>query len=169
MYADRLVISSPGGLYGRLTVDDLGKVRPDTRNPVIATVMETLGETENRYSGIPTVRRLLHEAGMAEPLFENARGEFRVTIRADRASAESSVSLKVTLDEPQRKIALFCAENPRSRVEIAEMMGVQPAYAMRRYVKPLVENGILRESLPETPRSPYQRYSTSTNVIARSS
>lgn len=96
MYTDRLVISSPGELYGRLTVDDLGKVRPDTRNPVIATVMETLGETENRYSGIPTVRRLLHEAGMAEPLLENARGKFRVTIRADTTHRPSQDASNVS-------------------------------------------------------------------------
>ena len=81
MFSDRLVITNPGGLYGRLTVDQLGRVQPDTRNPVIATAMELLKQTENRYSGIPTVRRLVAEAGMPEPEFENRRGEFRVTLR----------------------------------------------------------------------------------------
>ncbi len=81
MFSDRLVITNPGGLYGRLTVDQLGRVQPDTRNPVIATAMELLKQTENRYSGIPTVRRLVAEAGMPEPEFENRRGEFRVMLR----------------------------------------------------------------------------------------
>lgn len=53
MYSDRLEVANPGGLYGRLTVDQLGKVQPDTRNPVLVTAMESLGQTENRYSGIP--------------------------------------------------------------------------------------------------------------------
>lgn len=32
MYRGRLEIVNPGGLYGRFTVDDLGKMQPDTRN-----------------------------------------------------------------------------------------------------------------------------------------
>ena len=56
MYSDRMEITNPGGLYGRLTVDQLGQAQPDTRNPVLVTAMETLGKTENRYSGIPTIR-----------------------------------------------------------------------------------------------------------------
>ena len=42
--------------YGRLTLDWLGNAHPNTRNSVLVTAMETLVETENRYSGIPTIR-----------------------------------------------------------------------------------------------------------------
>lgn len=38
LFPDRLAISNPGGLYGWMGIDDLGKMQPDTRNPVIATV-----------------------------------------------------------------------------------------------------------------------------------
>ena len=55
MFENRLVITNPGDLYGRLTVDQLGKVQPDTHNPAIANAMEVLGLTENRYPGTPTV------------------------------------------------------------------------------------------------------------------
>ena len=48
MYTDRLEIINPGGLYGRLRVDQLGHTQPDTRNPMLVTAMETLGLTENR-------------------------------------------------------------------------------------------------------------------------
>ncbi|WP_455137227.1 ATP-binding protein [Thermophilibacter sp.] len=167
MYANRLCVSSPGGLYGRLRINDLGTVRPDTRNPVIATVMEALGETENRYSGIPTVRRLLAESGMEPPLFESARGEFRATIYSPRARRRRAISLRdgVDLSGRQRAIVLFCAEAPRSRAELAELLGLQAPYVMRRYVKPLVEKGLLRETQPETPQSPYQRYVTAEGVV----
>ncbi|NLC45069.1 MAG: hypothetical protein GX783_12420 [Clostridiales bacterium] len=33
MYDDRLELENPGGLYGRITIDDLGKTSADTRNP----------------------------------------------------------------------------------------------------------------------------------------
>lgn len=81
VYEDRLEVRSPGGLYGRLRVDQLGKVQPDTRNPVLAVAMEALGETENRYSGIPTMRRELKQAGMQPPEFRNERGTFVVCFK----------------------------------------------------------------------------------------
>lgn len=81
LFEDRLEVRSPGGLYGRLRVDQLGKVQPDTRNPVLAVAMEALGETENRYSGIPTMRRELKQAGMQPPEFRNERGTFVVCFR----------------------------------------------------------------------------------------
>ena len=81
VYEDRLEVHSPGGLYGRLRIDQLGKVQPDTRNPVLAVAMEALGETENRYSGIPTMRRELKQAGMQPPEFRNERGTFVVCFR----------------------------------------------------------------------------------------
>ena len=36
MFSDRMEVHSPGGLYGRLTLDQLGKVQPDTRNPFLS-------------------------------------------------------------------------------------------------------------------------------------
>ena len=54
-----------GGLYGRMRIDQLGKVQPDTRNPVIASELEVLKITENRYSGIPTIRRTMQAVQFA--------------------------------------------------------------------------------------------------------
>lgn len=45
MYDDRLEIHNPGGIYGRIRIDQLGKVQPDTRNPVLASELEVLGIT----------------------------------------------------------------------------------------------------------------------------
>lgn len=50
MFDNRLEIHSPGGLYGTLTVEQLGTTQPDTRNPALVTMMETVNLTENRYS-----------------------------------------------------------------------------------------------------------------------
>lgn len=160
IFSNRLVITNPSGLYGRLAIDELGKVQPDTRNPVIATAMETLGETENRYSGIPTVRRIMSEQGRPAPLFETTRGEFRVTLFLGNAAGninDHSVDA-IALGKVEQKVVAFCQDTPRSRAEIARMLGVQPAYAMRRYVTPLVERGLLTLMIPETPRSRSQRY-----------
>lgn len=166
MFNDHLVITNPGGLYGRMTVDQLGHMQPDTRNPLIATAMELLGQTENRYSGIPTVRRLLNDAGLPEPEFENQRGEFRVTLRLHNPATQSAAETPRHDGIPSRKtsrqqdILEFCTI-PRTRRQIAEHLGISNvAYAMNRYVYPLVTQGLLALGIPEKPASRKQTYRT---------
>ena len=79
MFEDRMEIRNPGGLYGRLTIDQLGRMQPDTRNPALAMALEVLGITENRYSGIPTIRKAMEEYYLREPQFADERGSFVVT------------------------------------------------------------------------------------------
>ena len=73
-------IENPGGLYGRMTLDKLGKVSADTRNPYIANALEILGETENRCSGIPTVINAMKEYGLPEPVVISEGGMFKVLL-----------------------------------------------------------------------------------------
>ena len=154
MYKDRVEIRNPGGLYGRLTVDKLGKVQPDTRNPVLARAMETLGKTENRYSGIPTMIMEMKKAGMKEPVFENLRNEFAVTFyNATEAEAETDEQ-----EEPEKDLLAFCKE-PKTRAEIAEYLELTTvSYVMQNYIKPLVEKGALCMTIPNHPRSKNQKY-----------
>ena len=95
MYTDRMMIINPGGLYGRLTIDQLGNVQPDTRNPMLVTAMETLGKTENRYSGIPTIRYAMRKSLLSEPVFIDSRKDFSVILYN---KAEEGV-LQTTLPE----------------------------------------------------------------------
>ena len=152
MYKNRVEIRNPGGLYGRLTVDKRGKVQPDTRNPVLARAMETLGKTENRYSGIPTMILEMKKAGMRVPVFENLRSEFAVIFYN---------SLEKEKEEPEneeRDLLVFCRE-PRTRAEIAEYLGLNTVvYAVQNYVKPLIDSGELFMTIPEHPKSKNQRY-----------
>ena len=79
-FKDRLEIHSPGNLYGRMTVAQLGVARPDLCNPALAVMAESLTGAENRYSGIPTIRKEMADAGLPDPVFENRRNEFVVTL-----------------------------------------------------------------------------------------
>lgn len=160
MYTDRLEITNPGGLYGRLTIDQLGNVQPDTRNPVLVTAMETLGKTENRYSGIPTIRYAMKKLSLSEPLFMNARGKFTVTlfnsVGAPTGVAERS---KVQFND-EKGLVDFC-RTVRTRAEIIEFLDIPSGqYALRRYLDPLVESGVILMTMPEKPRSPKQGYVT---------
>lgn len=163
LFEDRFEVRSPGGLYGRLRIDQLGKTQPDTRNPVLVVAMEILGETENRYSGIPTIRRELAQAGMDEPEFRNEGGTFVVCFRkgakAPRPQAQVSTAEQGS-GTAEEKLLRFC-EVPRTRQEIAAFLGIQSVpYAIKTHVMPLVAQGRIALSLPEKPKSPKQKYTT---------
>lgn len=164
MFLDRIEISNPGGLYGRLTVDQLGKVQPDTRNPVLVTAMEAMNETENRYSGIPRIRHAMEEMGLPEPAFADQRGTFKVCLynidqATEPATTEKNI-LELNCIEDPKNLILFCAE-PRTRQEIIEYIGVSSGqYALRKYLDPLVEQGAIQMTIPSKPKSPKQRFAT---------
>jgi ATP-dependent DNA helicase RecG len=90
-FSDRLEIENPGGLYGRMTLDQLGKTTADIRNPKLAAALEILIKTENRFSGVPIIRRDMREAGLPPPIFESFRGIFRVTLRNDEWKEDGCV------------------------------------------------------------------------------
>jgi ATP-dependent DNA helicase RecG len=154
MYEDRIEIRNPGGLYGRIKIDQLGKVQPDTRNPIIATELEVLKVTENRYSGIPTIRRAMHEYGLPQPEFLEERGSFIVKLYKYGENI-SSIQNEISKNN---ELILFC-KIPRTRNEICEFLGLSSVtYAIQTHVMPLVEQGILKMSIPDKPRSPKQLF-----------
>lgn len=156
-FEDRLEIHSPGGLYGRMTIEDLGKSRPDLRNPALAAMSEFLLETENRYSGIPTIRREMAEAGLPEPVFQNRRNEF-VVILYNKKNVQ--IDLKPQKCENGNNLLDFCSI-PRSRKEIAEYLGISTVfYVMRNYIQPLLSSGELLMTIPEKPKSRNQKYTS---------
>ena len=156
MFENRLEIRNPGGIYGRIKMDQLGKVQPDTRNPVLASALEVLGITENRYSGIPTIRRELEAYHLREPEFVEERGNFIVRFYKEILDRRQSVSEQQT--EEVRNLVLFC-KTPRTRKEICEYLGLSSmSYAIQTHIMPLVEQGIIRLSIPDKPKSSKQLY-----------
>jgi len=156
MYNDRIEIQNPGGIYGRIRVDQLGKIQPDTRNPVLATALETLRITENRYSGIPAIRRSMAEWGLSEPVFADERGTFKVTLYNDYGTPEVKAGDGVA--SRMEELLVFLNE-PRSRKEITEFLGLTTTnYAMQTYIQPLLESGKVRMTDPMNPRSHKQQF-----------
>jgi len=153
MYKDRIEIKNPGGLYGRLTIDKLGKIQPDTRNPLLARALETLKITENRYSGIPTIQRELKEAGLTEAKFLNSRNEFVVTFYNAYDNPD-----KLEIEPSKIAILGFCKQ-PRSRKEIGDFLGKTTIYYVtKQFINPLLKSGELKMTIPEYPKSKNQKY-----------
>lgn len=153
MYEDRIEFISKGGLYGGGSVSQLGEGRPDTRNPVIANIMELLHVTENRYSGIPTMRKELEKAELPQPEYLVRRGVFIVTFRNRQVIQVRTVDKSDLL----AAVLQYCKE-PRTRDEITAFTGRSRYYTMSRIVQPLITAGKLKLTIPDKPRSSRQKY-----------
>ncbi|MDR1158166.1 MAG: putative DNA binding domain-containing protein [Oscillospiraceae bacterium] len=153
MFNDRLEIWNDGGLYGKITIDSLGKVHADTRNQVLANILEMQRVAEHRYSGIPTMRVEMAAFGLPEPIFENKRGNFVVTLKNNLNARPPENNIKAE----GSSLVDFC-QTPRTREEIAVFLGKTTYYAMRSFVDPLLENGSLKMTIPNKPRSRNQKY-----------
>ncbi len=148
MYRDRMEVTNSGGLYGKISIDALGKVHPETRNAALANMLELLNITENRYSGIPTMRREFLNAGLPAPNFSVIHGEFKVVMRNGYLNNSDSI---------EDSILNFC-EIPRSRAELIEFTGKSRNYVVKQLIAPLVECGKLKLTIPDKPKSSNQKY-----------
>lgn len=153
MYRDRMEIISCGGLYGKITIDSLGKVRPETRNAALANMLELLDVTENRYSGIPTIRGEFRNAGLPAPIFSVRHGEFSVIFKNNIYQSDGIKKQGNLRDD----LLSFC-DTPRTRSELTAFTGMSSYYTMSAFVQPLVNEGKLKLTIPEKPKSPKQKY-----------
>lgn len=148
MYRDRMEIINSGGLYGKISIDALGKVRPETRNAALANMLELLNITENRYSGIPTMRKEFANAGLQAPIFSVVHGEFKVVMKNGLFEKKGS---------NEESLLDFCS-TPRTRAEIVAFVGKSKNHVMAHIVGPLVKENKLRMTIPDKPKSSNQKF-----------
>lgn len=154
LFRDRLEIENPGGLYGRMTLDLLGQISADTRNPFIAIGMEVLAQAENRFSGIPTIRRLMKEAGLPAPSFETYRGVFKATLY----NKKENVPKPIATGTLRERILDFC-RTPRTRKELEMAFSeITVVHLMNKTIKPLIAEGKIGLTMPDKPKSKFQKY-----------
>ncbi len=98
LHPDRLVIRSPGGLYGGVLVDELGEEGvSSSRNAVLASLLadtylpsSTELVAENRSSGIPAMLDVARRRGLPRPQFQSSITSFVVTMaRSELLSADA--------------------------------------------------------------------------------
>ncbi|GAA1014536.1 dihydroorotate dehydrogenase [Acrocarpospora pleiomorpha] len=162
MYVDRMTIANPGGLYGAVTEEDLGREGvTSSRNPALIKLLQDarLPDSdrtvcENRGSGIPAMFRELRQVHAAPPEFRNRISRFTVTFRKG-------------LDLPAQKpfshgtsaVDSVLAAVPRarfvSRKEVQDASGLPQATVIRQLNR-LIEAGLVIAA--PAGRSPRRRY-----------
>ncbi|MFS8100537.1 putative DNA binding domain-containing protein [Lentzea alba] len=86
LHPDRLLVRSPGGLFGPVVLEDLGTEGvSSSRNAFLASLLSDTYlpasdglVAENRASGVPAMIRELQRSGLARPIFRNFANRFEV-------------------------------------------------------------------------------------------
>lgn len=122
MFANRLEVQNPGGLYGGVTVKEL-KEGQSTRNLLLVQLMEDMHLVENRGSGIDAMLEAMKGMNLPTPVFEDKRTAFLV-----RFYQRTPVEVPLP-DEELRILAYLRKHGSVRRAEVQELLGVNEARA----------------------------------------
>ena len=122
IYDDRLIVTSPGGMYNGMLIQDLdiADVSSERRNPILANVMAQLDYMEKRGSGLT---RICNETKALEgyrdelkPVFKSTPAQFQTIIFASAETSDvgdhDGELSETKLTERQQKILNLIQESP---------------------------------------------------------
>lgn len=163
IYKDRIEIYNPGSFPAGYSPEDFisGKERPIRRNPLIAQTLYYSKDVESFGTGLKRIADACESAG-CRYAFETLKSGFVVVFyredSADLVVAPQDNTQVNPQDELAEKILSFCV-SPKTKKEIAEHYGYKDAKSFSaRYLKPLLESGQLKMTLPDKPNSKNQKY-----------
>lgn len=181
MYADRLEIITPGGLYGPVNEDNLEEELA-TRNELLMRLLEETGVVENRGSGIPMMIAVMREAHLEPPQFRDTRASFRVVFKNHTLLDTESVAwlnqfAGYPLTDAQRMALVYLRVNPRmtnsdyrrlnntSTVEATRelrdlvVLGLIEMHGTRRWAYYTLADGLkIRKKIEDGPEQSVLRY-----------
>jgi len=132
MFADRLEVENPGGLYGRVTIDKLQEGQ-STRNRLLMHLMEDVHLVENRGSGIDAMLDAMRKANLQPPRFEDKRTSFLVVLYNAPA-----------MSDEERILAYIREHGSIKRADCQQLLGVDEIKA--KYVlRKMKDAGLLRQ------------------------
>ena len=137
IYDDRLVVTSPGGMYNGMLIQDLdiADVSSERRNPILANVMAQLDYMEKRGSGLTRIcnetQALDGYKDELKPVFKSTPTQFQTIIFAssDNQNVGDFVGdmSETKLTERQQKILNLIKETPTiSAKQMSETLSVTP-------------------------------------------
>ncbi|MGH3766190.1 MAG: ATP-binding protein [Pseudonocardiaceae bacterium] len=165
LYPSRLVVRSPGSLYGPVRVEDLGTEGvTSSRNGYLANL---LADTylprsdrlvaENRASGIPAMIRELRRSGLDRPIFRSLPSRFEVEFRRSPA-VESPVI--AWADPPGTTREVIATELRRTRrataAQLVTVAGRSRAAVLTALRSLIAEGVVAAEGDPKSPQRAYR-------------
>ena len=149
IYGDRLVVTSPGGMYNGLLIQnlDIEDVSSERRNPVLANVMAQLDYMEKRGSGLTRIcnetKALDGYKDELKPVFKSTPTQFQTIIYATTDSQNVGDLSEGQLPDRQLKILKMIQASPTiSAKKMSEALSVSPR-TIERDIASLKKMGIL--------------------------
>ena len=154
IYDDRLTITSPGGMYNGMLIQDLdiADVSSERRNPILANVMGQLDYMEKRGSGLTRIcnetKALDGYRDELKPVFKSTPTQFQTIIFASTdmtnvGDNDGNVS-ETKITERQQKILNLIKESPTiSGRQMSEILSVSQR-TVERDLSVLQKKGVLR-------------------------
>ena len=150
IYDDRLTITSPGGMYNGMLIQDLdiADVSSERRNPILANVMAQLDYMEKRGSGLT---RICNETKALEgykdelkPMFKSTPTQFQTIIFASSDTPNVGDMSETKLTERQQKILNLIKESPTiTGKQMSETLSVSQR-TIERDLSALQKKGVLK-------------------------
>ena len=161
IFPDRIEITSAGRLPESMNREEFFNGISIPRNKELMRIYRDVELVESLGSGIP---RILKAYGEDSFKFTDnfIRITFPVSVQAGTKLAPSwhQVGTKLALSDIENieKLIIFCSEI-RSVVDMLSFMGLSDRTKFRKkYVNPLLEEGILEMTIPDKPNSQNQKY-----------
>ncbi len=152
LYPDRLEIINPGGLFGPLTVDELGKSgSTQSRNQFLSRILEDVSYTdvdgqtghvvENRGTGYAIIKGSLADALMDPPIAVSQLDEFRILFRHRKMTEQESSSYSRGNME-QAILSYLAQRQSASTSELSSASGTS-AKTIRDYLSHMMADGLV--------------------------
>ena len=147
LFADRLEVQSPGGLYGNVTEENLEE-ESSTRNSVLMRLMEDLHLVENRGSGIRAMLEAMRRANLEPPRFEDKRSSFWVTFRNHTLMSPEAITwlnqfADLPLNDRQRLALVYLRFNDQITNSDYQRLNQVDALSAGRELRGLVQAGLV--------------------------
>jgi len=174
IYDDKLEIQNPGIMPPGMSIDQFKAGVSRIRNPVIARVFGELDLIEEWGSGYKRIKEACQKDGYPEPIWEEYGTVMRVTFYPhsetsqldSKAPRHQGAKLKLRHQGTEteeyknviQQICIFCKE-PRLMSEILNFLDRTDRTKFRkRYIYPMIQDGLLELTIPNKPKSSNQRY-----------
>ncbi len=150
IYDDRLSVTSPGGMYNGMLIQDLdiADISSERRNPILANVMAQLDYMEKRGSGLTRIcnetKALDGYKDELKPIFKSTPSQFQTIIFAAIGMQNDGDMSETKLTERQRRILDLIKASPTiSGRRMSEILSVSQR-TIERDISALQKNEILR-------------------------
>ena len=129
-----------------------------SRNPKIIEFLHTYEYVKEFGEGVDRMFREMEAAGLPEPEYKTVEFMVYGTLKNHNWKQDTPQDTPQDTNADKQKMLEYCTV-PRSQAEIRAFMGLSDRRNFRKnYLRPLIESGELKMTIPDKPSSRYQKY-----------